>query len=129
MADSITPEQMGNLVSLRDDMRRENISSLGRSLGSNTFQNFATNSLINAAGSHAGHAVGAVASAMGADATFGSLGVAAAPLGYAASHFVGKLGENSRAMVMQSLTNKLLNPQAAASALQSAARRAGQMAP
>jgi soluble lytic murein transglycosylase-like protein len=123
MADSITPEQMQQLMLLRDNMRQAGQSSLGRTLGSNTFQNFATNNLINAAGSHAGHAVGAVASAMGADATFGPLGMAAAPLGYAASHLVGKLGENSREMVMQSLTNKLLNPQAASNALKMAAKR------
>jgi hypothetical protein len=125
-ADSITPDQMGQLVTLRDDMRRENISSIGRSLGSNTFQNFATNSLINAAGSNVGHVVGTVGSALGGDAVFGPIGgVATAALSHGVSHYIGKLGENSRAMVMQSLTNKLLNPQAASSALQSAARKAG----
>jgi hypothetical protein len=130
MADSITPDQMGQLVALRDNMRQAGQSNLGRSLGSNTFQNLATNSLMNAAGSTGGHVIGAVGSALGADAAFGPLGAVAGPaLSYAASHFAGKLSVKSGAMVMESLTNKLLNPQAALPALQAAARRAGQMAP
>ena len=128
LADSITPEQMGQLVALRDNMRQAGQSNLGRSLGSNTFQNFATNSLINAAGSHAGHAVGAVLSAAGADAAVGPLGMVAAPLGYAASHIIGNIGAKSRGMVMESLTNKLLNPQAASNALMMATKAGAQKA-
>jgi hypothetical protein len=130
LADSITPEQMQQLVALRDDMRREGLSSLGRSLGSNTFQNFATNSLMNAAGSRGAHVVGAAMSALGGDAALGPVGAFAGPaLSYAASHMAGKMSENARSMVMESLVNKLLNPQAAAGALQAVARKAGPSAP
>jgi hypothetical protein len=126
-ADGITPEQMQQLVALRDNMRQAGQSNLGRALGSNTFQNLATNNLLNAAGSKGGHVAAAVGSALGADAALGPVaGLVAPTLSYAATHVLGKLGENSREMVMQSLTNKLLNPQAALPALQAAARKAGQ---
>jgi hypothetical protein len=117
-ADSVTPEQMGQLTALRDDMRRQGLSSLGKGIGSNTFQNFASNNLLNAMGSRAGHGIGVAASALGGSAILGPAeGGLGAGVSFAASHIAGGINEKAKSMVMQSLTNKLLNPQAAAAAL------------
>lgn len=47
-AKSISEEQLGMLKNLQSDLQREANSSRGMAIGSNTFQNFATNQLIDA---------------------------------------------------------------------------------
>lgn len=47
-AKAISPEQMDGLYRLQADLQRENNSTLGKGIGSNTFQNLATNNLIEA---------------------------------------------------------------------------------
>ncbi|CAJ0899830.1 hypothetical protein R6138_04378 [Ralstonia thomasii] len=45
-AKSVTSEQIKALTSIRDDLLRSGNSSLGKSIGSNTFQNLATNNIL-----------------------------------------------------------------------------------
>lgn len=46
-AKSITDDQMASLVAIRDDLLRQANLGLGRSAGSNTFQNIATDNILN----------------------------------------------------------------------------------
>lgn len=45
-AKSISPEQLQALTAIRDDLLRQSNSGAGRSVGSNTFQNLATNNIL-----------------------------------------------------------------------------------
>lgn len=49
-AKALSSEQLGMLHALREDLLREGNTALGKSIGSNTFQNFATNNLLGKAG-------------------------------------------------------------------------------
>lgn len=46
-AKSITPEQLNMLTAIRDDLLRQNALGAGRSAGSNTLQNIATNNILS----------------------------------------------------------------------------------
>lgn len=46
-AKSVTDEQMRTLEAIRDDLLRQSNLGLGRSIGSNTFQNLATDNILN----------------------------------------------------------------------------------
>lgn len=48
-AKSLTADQIGALQSIRDDLLRQQNINLGRSAGSNTFQNIATNNILQSA--------------------------------------------------------------------------------
>lgn len=60
-AKSVTPEQIGALRALYADLQRASNSSLGKSIGSNTFQNLATNNLMANVGAPAAAGLAAMA--------------------------------------------------------------------
>lgn len=117
-AKSISDDQLTMLRNLQQDLQREAHSSRGMAIGSNTFQNFATNQLIDAMlpgklGAIAPVTPGAVGGALGF-ALGGNLG---AGIGAVAGQQVG--GIASRAMNAQApeiearLIDYLLNPNGA----------------
>lgn len=117
-AKSISDEQLAGLQNLHKDLQREANSARGLSIGSNTFQNLATNQLIDAI---APGKAGAVIGGLTPSALGGALGLGVAgPLGAAAGGAVGNTLGNigSRAMNAQGpeiearLINRLLNPNA-----------------
>jgi hypothetical protein len=69
-AKSLTSDQLNTLKSIRDDLLRQSRSSAGKSAGSNTFQNIATDNIISSllpgkAGEVVGSKVGGVAGQLG----------------------------------------------------------------
>lgn len=118
-AKSVTADQLTALKGLRDDLLRQTNTSLGRSAGSNTYQNFATNQLLSAAvPGKLGDLVGGV-SAAGVGAGLGSLaaGVPGAVVGANLGGGVSKLGQallkHQNAAIENKLSNMLLNPKVA----------------
>lgn len=111
-AKSISEEQFNKLMQLRDDLRIEGHSALGKGIGSDTVQKLATNSKVqylsgvNLAG----------VPLLGLEGLMHSPGVAmtagAAKLG------LSKLSARGNELVYQKLMNKLLNPEEGARALQ-----------
>lgn len=102
--DSVSDDQLASLKYLRDDMRRESQSGAGKSLGSNTFQNMATNALTGTLGSPLVQGLsGAGAGAFG--------GLPGAIAGYAASKGINSLAGRGERMVQQALMNRLLHPE------------------
>jgi hypothetical protein len=109
---SVSDEQLTNLNAVRDDLRRQANIYLGKSLGSTTFQNLATNAATGALGNpivaHASTLLGGLHPAIGI------------PL--AAARFGGnRLAGRGEAMVQQALQNRLLNPGNGQKALNSTA--------
>lgn len=129
-AKSISDDQMNALVSLRDDLRRAQNVGLGKSAGSATAQNLATqaalsNALPGRLGAFAsqlppGSVSGAVGSGLGY-LTGGTLGAFA---GGGAGKFLGGIGNammnSQNDAIMGALTNLVVNPAAGQAALQRA---------
>lgn len=98
---SVSDDQLANLTAVRDDLRRQANIYNGKSLGSTTFQNLATNAATGALGNplvaHGATLLGGLHPAIGI------------PL--AAARFGGnRLANRGEAMVQQALQNRLLNP-------------------
>jgi hypothetical protein len=107
-AKSVTDEQLNLLTAIRDDLRRQQNESLGKSIGSNTFQNLATNSTMAAlSGDKAAHLASIATGA------FPPLGIPLAIGRYG----LNKLGSRGEAMVQEALQNRLLTPETARRAL------------
>ena len=105
-AKSVTPEQIGALQAIYDDLQRASNSSLGKTIGSNTFQNLATHNLLAQAG---------------APLAAGAALVAHHPL-LAPIAWGGRLIYNAQnEPILEALTNRLIDPQLGARALQSPA--------
>jgi hypothetical protein len=94
-AKSVSTDDMNTLYALRDDLRREGNSSLGKAIGSNTVQNLATNNLLAMGGLPVG--------------VFEGL-YAGHPLAAAAGWAVRRAYASQNEPVLQALTNRLLNP-------------------
>lgn len=107
--DAVAEEQMAALRLLRDDMRREANSSLGKSLGSNTVQNLTTNWLLARLGGAPSH-VGVGAALLAEPVT----GTALAALNFGGN----KLAARGERLVQNALQERLLNPARGAEALQ-----------
>lgn len=124
-AKSISDDQLSALNNLHADLQRQANSSRGMAIGSNTFQNFATNQLID---SMLPGKIGAVApvtpSALGAALGYGIGGPVGSGMGaMAAQHIAGIAGRAMNAQgpeVEAKLINYLLNPEGSG-ALQAAA--------
>lgn len=107
-AKSLSDDQVNGLIALRDDLRRQGNETLGKSLGSNTFQNLATNSTMAAlTGPLAAHATSIAT---------GAIPYVGLPLAIG-RYGLNRLGSRGEAMVQQALQNRLLNPETAARAL------------
>jgi hypothetical protein len=120
-ADSVTPETIAGLQAVRDQLQREaDTQSLGKALGSNTFQNAATS---GAVGRFAGHASNALVSG-GIGAGIGylsgeggvlggtagmALGAAAKTLAESRAAKAAAAQEAGRAMLMKALRDRVLN--------------------
>ena len=115
-AKSITPEQMGMLQNLHKDLQREANNLRGMSIGSNTFQNLATNQLIDSLlPGRAGAFIGPITpGALGTGLGMALGGPAGAAMGGVVGQGLGNAA--GRAMNAQSpeieakLINFLLNP-------------------
>jgi hypothetical protein len=120
-ADSVTPENMQTLQKLHDQMQREQLTqTAGKSLGSTTFQNLATNSRIASLTGHVGNALAGGVIGGGIDLLSGGGGVTGMltgnALGGAAQYYAGRSAANAAAsaeagqkMLMQALRDRLLN--------------------
>lgn len=102
-AKSISPEQLQALTALRDDLLRQSNSGAGRSVGSNTFQNLATNNILENA------LPGPVRALAGG--TNGPVGTLAGKVG---NWIYGGANEN----IQNRLLQMLLDPQLGTQALQ-----------
>ena len=107
-ADSISDDQLQALRYLRDDLRREGNSALGKSLGSNTFQNLATNQVMAGLGNPLVHmAIGGIGASnplMGA-------------LAYGGRTAMSGLASRGERLVQQALQERLLDPSKGVNAL------------
>lgn len=99
-AKSVTAEQMQALTAIRDDLLRKSNQSLGKSIGSNTFQNIATDNIISNVG---GGMLSSLAHKTGAAGVLGQVG----KLAYS--------GPNEA--IRNKLVDKMLNPASAQQAL------------
>lgn len=106
-AKSVTQEQMAALTAIRDDLLRQSNLGLGRSIGSNTFQNLATDNILN---SIAGNTLTRLADKLGVSGAVGQLG----RLAYS--------GPNEA--IRNRLADMMLSPQLAAPALSGATQLA-----
>jgi hypothetical protein len=102
-AKSVAPEQIEFLTSLRDDLLRASNSGAGKSIGSNTFQNLATNNILENA------LPGPVRALMG-----GSSGPVGTLAGKAGNLLYGGANEN----IQNRLLEMMMNPQQGLAALQ-----------
>jgi hypothetical protein len=107
LADGVTDQQLSSLLKLRDDFRNDSKQTLGTPIGSPTVAKLGTNAIL---------------SNMGNPLVHGLLGgmTYANPLvgvpGMVLRYGLQKAGDRGAAMVQQSLRNKLLNPEQAATA-------------
>lgn len=120
-ADSVTPENIATLRAMHDQMQREQLTqSAGKALGSNTFQNFATNSVMGNLASHVGNSLAGGIVGGGIDLASGGGGVsgflAGNALGATAKYYATKAAAASEVkaaagqkMLMEALQKRLLN--------------------
>lgn len=108
-AKSVTNDQMAALLAIRDDLLRQSNLGLGRSVGSNTFQNIATDNILN---SVAGNALSRLADRAGVSGALGQVG----RLAYS--------GPNEA--IRNRLVDMMLDPQLAQQALSGAPRLTAQ---
>jgi hypothetical protein len=109
--DSITPEQIQALTTLRDDMNLGERSNLGKPLGSDTFQNLytvgKTSALLSGAG---GRAASVAVTGLGLTDSGGGIAVAAgAAAQMARAAYAGRVAATQQA-ARDALVQKLLNP-------------------
>jgi hypothetical protein len=117
-AKDLSDEQLNGLKALHADLQREANSGKGMARGSNTFQNLATNQLIEAMGAGGGTVAGAVTpAAIGTGLGYLVGGPAGAAIGGVAGNAIGgAVGGAMRAKapdVEAKLINLLLNPNGA----------------
>ena len=110
LADGVTDQQLGQLLKLRSDFQNDSKQNLGRPIGSPTVAKLGTNALLSNMGNPLVHGL------LGSMAGGPTVGFAAALGRYG----LQRLGDRGAAMVQQSLRNKLLNPEQAASAFPTA---------
>lgn len=137
-AKSVSSDQLGVLMSIRDDLLRGANINLGRSLGSNTAQNLVTqNMMTQMLPGRLGDLVGrasasGMGSALGSGLGFLAGGPTGAVAGGVAGSAAGKIGSSllngQNDAVQRALTGLLLNSQTGLSALQGAARPAAPFA-
>jgi hypothetical protein len=117
MADVMTPQQMGTLNSVAQDLARKvNAQDLGRGPGSNTFQNFAMDNLAQTMG-----VPSAVKSLAG---VIPGLSPTATLLMKGAQGVGGLAYKNADEAIRRDMAQALLNPQAAARLMESASQPA-----
>jgi hypothetical protein len=129
-ASAVTDDQMAQLNTLRNTLRAQAASNSGKALGSNTFQNLATNSRVagvagnplvalgmTGAGALAGGPIGAGAAALGA--------IAGAGLRMGAAHVT----HNAEDMVQRAMIERLLNLNGKGDAAFGLAKAAGYQTP
>ncbi len=97
---------MAQLQAIYDDLQRQSNTSLGKSIGSNTFQNLATNNALTA---------------MGAPLNYGLSFLDKLPGANLLTSGIRRAYEGQNAPVLDALVNKLLDPSAGASAFRPAA--------
>ena len=119
-ADSVTPEDVKTIQGIHDQMQREQFTATaGKALGSNTFQNLATNAQVGRLGGHMSNAL-LGAGAAGVDMLYGGSGLGGAIVGNVLAeggkYVRGRMAataeataERGRAMLMQELRDRLLN--------------------
>lgn len=111
-ASAVSPEQLSALQTLRNTLRMDQFSgSAGKTLGSNTFQNLATNSRV---GQMTGNPF--VSLGLGALGDLASGGITGGALAAGASMAAHRVLGNSETMVRDALIRRLLNHQGAGAA-------------
>ncbi len=101
-AKSVSPEQVGSLQAMYDDLQRASNSGLGKSIGSNTFQNLATNNLM----AQGGAPLAAAGAILGHHPLL-------APLAYG-----GRLIYSAKnGAILDALTDRLTNPELGSASL------------
>lgn len=120
-ADSVTDENIAILRKMHDQMQREQLTqSAGKALGSNTFQNLATNSTIGNLASHVGNSLAGGLIGGGIDLASGGGGMsgflAGNALGATAKYYATKAAATAEVkaaagqkMLMEALQKRLLN--------------------
>lgn len=120
-ADSVTSENIATLRKMHDQMQREQLTqSAGKALGSNTFQNLATNSTIGNLSSHVGNSLAGGLIGGGIDLASGGGGMsgflAGNALGATAKYYATKAAATAEVkaaagqkMLMEALQKRLLN--------------------
>jgi hypothetical protein len=126
-AQSVTPEQIDTLTSIRDDLLRSGNAGLGKSVGSATAQNLATQNMVQSAlpgklGAMVGKLpAGTVGGTIGTGLGYLVGGPVGATIGSGAGAFAGRtlggLANASNDAIQGHLLNMLLNPSLAAPAL------------
>ncbi|CAG4900863.1 lytic transglycosylase domain-containing protein [Paraburkholderia saeva] len=133
-AKSVTPDQITALQSIRDDLLRASNAGLGRSAGSSTAQNLATQQMMRSVlpgklGALAGQLpTGTVGGALGGLAGYGVAGAPGAAVGGAIGARLGSglsaLMNTHNEAIQSEVASLMLNPSMAAPALNGAAGRA-----
>jgi hypothetical protein len=120
-ADSVTEENRQALQRIHDQMQREaDTRTAGKALGSNTFQNLATNTMTGKIAGHVGNALVSTGAGMLTDLAAGGGGMTGALTGAAASGALkgyeaqqaakaAAAQEVGRQMLMRELRDRLLN--------------------
>lgn len=120
-ADSVTPENIAILRNMHDQMQREQLTqSAGKALGSNTFQNLATNSAMGNLASHVGNSLAGGLIGGGIDLASGGGGMggflAGNALGATAKYYATRAAATAEVkqaagqkMLMEALQKRLLN--------------------
>jgi hypothetical protein len=120
-ADSLSPATLAELQSIREQMQREHLTQThGKALGSNTFQNMATNSLVGKVAGGLGNALVSTGAGAGLDLLLNGGVLTGGALGALASHGMKNFSamqtakaasraEVGRQMLMKELRDRLLN--------------------
>jgi hypothetical protein len=120
-ADSVKPETVETIRRLHDQMQREQLTATaGKALGSNTFQNLATNTRVGSLAGSVGNALAGGVVGGGIDLAAGHSGVAGMlvgnALGAGAKYYADRSAasaaarsEAGRQMLMEALRDRMLN--------------------
>jgi hypothetical protein len=122
-AKSLSAAQLNALSALRDDLLRQSNSALGKGIGSNTFQNLATNNIMS---SMLPGKAGQMAGKIPLSVVGGALGSVAGPMGTAAGAGLGQtlhsIYRGQDPAIMNKLIGLMLDPAAGGRALNNSAR-------
>lgn len=111
---AVSDDQLAALTQLRDTLRAQGSSATGKALGSNTFQNLATNSRVGAVTGNPLIQLGLTAAGSVAGGTIGAMGGAAMHMG------ANSVASNAENMVKNATMERLLNLQGKGDAVFSA---------